>query len=130
MPEIGKWTAKDPILFAGGDSNLYGYVGNDPVNWVDPDGLIGYDSIVLFLSKRLGSIIGEKLVNEQEKLYKGAELEEEFLRNRAGEELQRCLSRCSDNSRCKENDEDCTKNCTDNFEKTFKDIRTVRPKLF
>jgi RHS repeat-associated protein len=39
MPEIGKWTAKDPILFAGGDSNLYGYVGNDPVNWIDPWGL-------------------------------------------------------------------------------------------
>jgi len=39
MPEIGKWTAKDPILFAGGDSNLYGYVENDPVNWVDPEGL-------------------------------------------------------------------------------------------
>ena len=39
MPEIGKWTAKDPILFAGGDSNLYGYVLNDPVNFVDPDGL-------------------------------------------------------------------------------------------
>jgi hypothetical protein len=40
MPEIGKWTAKDPILFAGGDSNLYGYVANDPVNFVDPWGLI------------------------------------------------------------------------------------------
>jgi uncharacterized protein RhaS with RHS repeats len=39
MPEIGKWTAKDPILFAGGDSNLFGYVSNDPVNWVDPWGL-------------------------------------------------------------------------------------------
>jgi RHS repeat-associated protein len=39
MPEIGKWTAKDPILFAGGDTNLYGYVANDPVNWVDPWGL-------------------------------------------------------------------------------------------
>jgi uncharacterized protein RhaS with RHS repeats len=40
MPEIGKWTAKDPILFAGGDSNLFGYVQNDPVNFVDPDGRI------------------------------------------------------------------------------------------
>jgi RHS repeat-associated protein len=39
LPEIGKWTAKDPILFAGGDSNLYGYVQSDPVNWVDPEGL-------------------------------------------------------------------------------------------
>ncbi len=35
----GKWTAKDPIDFSGGDSNLYGYVLGDPVNFVDPDGL-------------------------------------------------------------------------------------------
>ena len=35
----GKWTAKDPIGFRGGDSNLYGYVLNDPVNLVDPLGL-------------------------------------------------------------------------------------------
>jgi len=34
----GKWTAKDPIGFRGGDSNLYGYVLNDPVNLVDPSG--------------------------------------------------------------------------------------------
>ncbi|MBI4764608.1 MAG: carboxypeptidase regulatory-like domain-containing protein [Deltaproteobacteria bacterium] len=38
-PSIGKWTAKDPIDFDGGDTNLYGYVLNDPVNWVDPVGL-------------------------------------------------------------------------------------------
>jgi RHS repeat-associated protein len=37
--ETGRWTAKDPILFAGGDTNLYGYVLNDPVNAVDPSGL-------------------------------------------------------------------------------------------
>ncbi len=38
-PDIGRWTAKDPILFAGGDTDLYGYVLNDPVNLVDPEGL-------------------------------------------------------------------------------------------
>ena len=32
---IGRWTAKDPINFAGGDANLYRYVGNNPVNFVD-----------------------------------------------------------------------------------------------
>jgi RHS repeat-associated protein len=37
-PRIGRWTAKDPIGFAGGDTLLYGYVGGDPVNWVDPTG--------------------------------------------------------------------------------------------
>ena len=38
--EVGRWTAADPILFAGGDTNLYGYVLNDPVNWIDPGGLV------------------------------------------------------------------------------------------
>ena len=37
--ETGRWTAKDPILFAGGDVSLYGYVSGDPVNGVDPYGL-------------------------------------------------------------------------------------------
>ena len=36
---IGRWTAKDPILFSGSDSNLYGYALNDPVNLTDPNGL-------------------------------------------------------------------------------------------
>ncbi|NIQ91130.1 MAG: RHS repeat-associated core domain-containing protein, partial [Deltaproteobacteria bacterium] len=38
-PNIGRWTAKDPILFAGGNIDLYGYCLNDPVNWIDPLGL-------------------------------------------------------------------------------------------
>ncbi|WP_428737715.1 RHS repeat-associated core domain-containing protein [Sulfurimonas sp.] len=40
-PYTGKWTTKDPIDFSGGDSNLYGYVLQDPVNLVDPEGLMG-----------------------------------------------------------------------------------------
>jgi RHS repeat-associated protein len=38
-PGMGRWTAKDPIGFAGGQANVYVYVGNDPVNRVDPEGL-------------------------------------------------------------------------------------------
>jgi RHS repeat-associated protein len=37
-PQTGRWTAKDPIGFQGGDTNLYGYVLGDPVNLIDPDG--------------------------------------------------------------------------------------------
>lgn len=36
--ETGRWTAKDPILFEGGDTNLYGYVSNNPVNTTDTQG--------------------------------------------------------------------------------------------
>ena len=38
-PQTAKWTAKDPIDFSGGDSNLYGYVLGDPVGFIDPKGL-------------------------------------------------------------------------------------------
>jgi RHS repeat-associated protein len=37
--ETGRWTAKDPIDFEGGDENLYAYTLSDPVNFLDPDGL-------------------------------------------------------------------------------------------
>ncbi|MFA6095085.1 MAG: RHS repeat-associated core domain-containing protein [Candidatus Paceibacterota bacterium] len=37
--QTGRWTAKDPIEFDGGDTNLFGYVANDPVNFIDPQGL-------------------------------------------------------------------------------------------
>lgn len=37
-PETGRWTRKDPILFSGDDTNLYGYVMNDPINYVDYTG--------------------------------------------------------------------------------------------
>ena len=35
------FTARDPIGFSGGDSNLYGYVLGDPVRFIDPTGLKG-----------------------------------------------------------------------------------------
>jgi RHS repeat-associated protein len=34
----GRWTSKDPILFRGGDANLYRYANGDPINYVDPAG--------------------------------------------------------------------------------------------
>ena len=41
-PEVGRWTAKDPIRFAGGDTNIYAYCGGDPVNCVDVSGLVRF----------------------------------------------------------------------------------------
>jgi RHS repeat-associated protein len=37
-PRLGRWTSKDPLRFAGGDTGLYAYSGADPVNYVDLTG--------------------------------------------------------------------------------------------
>lgn len=38
-PHTGQWTSADPLVFEGQDSNLYGYVRSDPVNYIDSEGL-------------------------------------------------------------------------------------------
>jgi RHS repeat-associated protein len=38
-PGVGRWTSKDPIGFGGGQPSLYDYVGGDPINFYDPNGL-------------------------------------------------------------------------------------------
>jgi RHS repeat-associated protein len=38
-PKLQRFISEDPIGFAGGDVNLYAYVGNGPMNYIDPLGL-------------------------------------------------------------------------------------------
>ncbi|MBI5311218.1 MAG: hypothetical protein HZB14_09395 [Actinobacteria bacterium] len=47
---LARWTASDPIGFEGGDSNLYGYVLQDPVNAVDPEGTFSVKDAACALS--------------------------------------------------------------------------------
>jgi RHS repeat-associated protein len=44
-PGSGKFINEDPSGFQGGDANLYRYVGNDPLDQVDPSGLAARWSI-------------------------------------------------------------------------------------
>jgi RHS repeat-associated protein len=43
-PEVGRWTAKDPIGYHGGDTDLFGYVLNDPLNFID---LYGFSKFLI-----------------------------------------------------------------------------------
>jgi len=39
QPNLGRWMQEDPIGFEGEDMNLYGYEGENPMNFLDPSGL-------------------------------------------------------------------------------------------
>ncbi|MFT5429574.1 MAG: RHS repeat-associated protein [Myxococcota bacterium] len=56
-PRRARWTAKDPIKFAGGDTNLYAYVGGDPVNGIDPSGLLVFAPAVPYVAPAAGALL-------------------------------------------------------------------------
>jgi RHS repeat-associated protein len=59
----GRWTARDPVGFHGGTPSLYGYVGGDPINRVDPHGtgINLVSGLVGAAASGLGNIIGQLL---------------------------------------------------------------------
>jgi len=48
---IGRWTNKDLIKIKGGDTNLYSYVSNDPINLID---IFGLETCVLVTRNGVG----------------------------------------------------------------------------
>ncbi len=100
-PRVGRWTAPDPINFAGGDSNLYAYVGSNPIQYADPSGLAAekswYRSAGEFLLEEIlwtvatgGAITAVKWAYRGTKLaIKGARLLSEALAVRGGTALYR-----------------------------------------
>ena len=65
-PRIGRWTAKDPIGFAGGDTSLYFYVGGNPIGFIDPLGLApGFNTsqcVQDYLNEYYGTFVANTLV--------------------------------------------------------------------
>jgi RHS repeat-associated protein len=44
QPRLQRFIAEDPLVFAGGNANIYLYVANNPTRWRDPSGLFFGDS--------------------------------------------------------------------------------------
>jgi RHS repeat-associated protein len=51
---VGRWVSKDPILFGGGQANLFEYANNEPINRTDSTGLMVY------LCSRIAELTGDQ----------------------------------------------------------------------
>ena len=56
-PELARFVSEDPLEFAGGDVNLYAYVGNRPTGSTDPLGLYNRD-VHFDLTNAIGRQVG------------------------------------------------------------------------
>ena len=77
-PMEGRFISKDPLGFKGGDVNLFAYVGNQPINFVDPYGLWRSPSV----------IYDEASKDAQSKFPR------EDLHNGPGDAYRHCLASC------------------------------------
>jgi hypothetical protein len=68
-PQTGKFTSRDPLGEAA-DSNVYRFVGNNPINWVDPYGLAPHDKFIAQLIKYTDKGIRSAIRNFQRKIAK------------------------------------------------------------
>jgi len=62
-PLMGRFISRDPLEFSGGDYNLYRYVANNPVNYVDPNGTFLIGAVVGAVAGAVGGYSGAHLQN-------------------------------------------------------------------
>jgi len=68
-PTMQRWTTTDPIGYLEDDDNIYRFVGNDPVNHLDPSGLtwwrrnIGAIPVVGYIDRKLNFV--EAVIDHQ-----------------------------------------------------------------
>ncbi|HYG22075.1 MAG TPA: RHS repeat-associated core domain-containing protein [Verrucomicrobiae bacterium] len=93
-PELGRWLSRDPLsdaeLLEG--PNLYGYVINDPVNRIDPQGLISSLKACVTSAAGFATCVSAGIITVREKGRQAVEFAGAGL-HRAGSAIRSCFSR-------------------------------------
>ena len=77
-PQLGRFISQDPLSFAAGDSNLYRYVGNDPLNAIDPYGLAATEGSTLqrFVAGTVAGVVSGIVCRGAHAFYEGHRLDD------------------------------------------------------
>ena len=61
-PQAGRWISADPIGFDSGDTNFYRYVGNNSINYIDPDGDLPIVAVPLYTGAIVAIVTGSGII--------------------------------------------------------------------
>ena len=94
-PNTGRFLSTDPIEFEAGDSNLYRYVGNNPISFIDPDGetpvLVG----IFISSAIIGSVLYfSKLIFKEASTLAEILYKNNGVHNGYGDAFRHCYASC------------------------------------
>ncbi|MBK8812782.1 MAG: RHS domain-containing protein [Acidobacteria bacterium] len=79
---LGRFISEDPIGFAAGDVNLYGYVGNGPLGAVDPSGLTGNEVLAVTQTiTQISPLLEQVIATTGSEALRNARLLEEIIAN-------------------------------------------------
>jgi len=76
-PTLGRWLTNDPLGFAAGDVNFYSILKNNPINSLDPFGLIDWEKVFDYLKKtKTGTDLIKSICNNKNllKIYESSHI--------------------------------------------------------
>lgn len=104
-PMEGRFISKDPIGFAGGDVNLYGYVVNNPIMYIDPYGTSPLDCGMYFYYYYKCATKGLECKEEEcrkidDEDYEDIVVNDSYLWNKCVEETPECKKILESGAKC------------------------------
>jgi RHS repeat-associated protein len=120
-PETGRWTSKDPIRFAANTANLYGYVLNDPINAIDPNGRNLLRVIAAVVCEAWSTFVEKNKSDWQTSLEQQKQSQLDDINSRHQRAIQHCIGLPSLGLGCPGSLENCMKDAMREWQEGWND---------